>query len=309
MFLAAPPGSRGDVGCSPLLALAAVLLASGAARAATSTRLVDPDSYTCPSSGFVDFEDFADGTDLSAESFPGIEFSTTNGFTWRVGDFAAGGYNGKYPSGIYTSKGTHWAWLGASQGSGRIDLTQGAASSFSLLVSANSGIYLEAYDDGGALLESAGPSAATTNSSQMAELRVTRATADIGYVIVHDSGNYFVVDGVCSDARGVGDKDTDGDGISDRWERDGADVDGDGRVDLDLPGMGADPLRRARQHHEPRHGREVGLAQRRERDPQRPAGPGLEELGADRHVPRCERRPRAARRLPLRGLRRRDPLW
>lgn len=37
-------------------------------------------------------------------------------------------------------------------------------------------------------------------------------------------------------------RDSDGDGISDTWELDGADVDGDGTVDLDLPAMGADPL-------------------------------------------------------------------
>jgi hypothetical protein len=37
------------------------------------------------------------------------------------------------------------------------------------------------------------------------------------------------------------DADADGDALPDAWETDGADVDGDGTVDLDLPGMGADP--------------------------------------------------------------------
>jgi uncharacterized repeat protein (TIGR01451 family) len=36
--------------------------------------------------------------------------------------------------------------------------------------------------------------------------------------------------------------DDDGDSILDNWERYGADLDGDGRVDLDLPKMGANPL-------------------------------------------------------------------
>ncbi len=35
--------------------------------------------------------------------------------------------------------------------------------------------------------------------------------------------------------------DTDGDGLLDSWEINGIDVNGDGKVDLDLPGMGADP--------------------------------------------------------------------
>lgn len=37
------------------------------------------------------------------------------------------------------------------------------------------------------------------------------------------------------------DSDSDGDGLWDDWERFGADTDGDGTVDLDLPGLGADP--------------------------------------------------------------------
>lgn len=38
--------------------------------------------------------------------------------------------------------------------------------------------------------------------------------------------------------------DTDGDGLLDCWETDGLDVDGDNVVDVDLPGMGAHPLRK-----------------------------------------------------------------
>jgi hypothetical protein len=227
-----------------LLVIAVSVLAPSSARAAGTVRLVVPDEYRCAQSGVIDFEGFRDGSDLSAASFPGVEFTTTNGFTWRVGDFATGNYNGKYPNGGYTSGGTRWAWLGESQGAGRIDLTIGNAQDFSVLVSANTGVYLEAYDDAGRLLERAGPSPATYNTDKMAELRIVRQAADIGYVLVHDTGNFFLVDGICSDARGVGDRDGDGDGIADDWERNGADTNGDGTVDLDLPAMGADPNRK-----------------------------------------------------------------
>jgi hypothetical protein len=40
---------------------------------------------------------------------------------------------------------------------------------------------------------------------------------------------------------GLPDADTDGDALPDTWETDGVDVDGNGSIDLDLPGMGADP--------------------------------------------------------------------
>lgn len=35
--------------------------------------------------------------------------------------------------------------------------------------------------------------------------------------------------------------DTDGDGLPDVWEKEGLDYDGDGKIDVDLPAMGADP--------------------------------------------------------------------
>jgi hypothetical protein len=35
--------------------------------------------------------------------------------------------------------------------------------------------------------------------------------------------------------------DSDGDGLTDNWEKNGADVDGDGVIDIDLPGLGANP--------------------------------------------------------------------
>ena len=38
--------------------------------------------------------------------------------------------------------------------------------------------------------------------------------------------------------------DGDGDALPDEWESDGVDVDGNGSIDLDLPGMGADPRRK-----------------------------------------------------------------
>jgi hypothetical protein len=37
-------------------------------------------------------------------------------------------------------------------------------------------------------------------------------------------------------------RDTDGDGLLDSWERNGYDADGDGKIDVDLPAMGADPM-------------------------------------------------------------------
>ena len=171
--------------------------------ATTANDIPDPDAYSCLQPGYVDFEDFPDQTNLSSGTIAGMQFTTTNGYSWLVGDFDSGSYNGKYPYGSYMSQGTHWAWLGVIQGAGRIDFPKGPASYFSLLVSNTSGVYVDAYDANGQRLVTAGPSPYNTETGHMTELKITRATADMAYVMVHDQGNYFEIDSVCTNAPGT----------------------------------------------------------------------------------------------------------
>ncbi len=169
---------------------------------ATVTDIPNPDAYSCSQPGYIDFEGLPEGTNLSSGTISGVQFSTTDGFTWLVGDFATGFYNGKYPNGGYTSQGTHWAWLGVTQPRGRIDFPRGPASYFSLLVSDNlSQVSLDAYDANSNLpIATAGPAPINYNTGHMAELRIQRSVADIHHVIVHDEGNYFLIDAVCTNA-------------------------------------------------------------------------------------------------------------
>ncbi len=169
----------------------------------TDTPGIDPDTYSCSQPGYIDFENLPDGTDLSANSIDGVQFTTTNGYTWLVGDFATGNYNGKYPAGDYTSQGTHWAWLGPDEGAGRIDFVGGPVSYFSLLTSANTTVELDAYDSSNDEIAVAGPIVPNSDTGTMDQLAVTSTSANIAYVIVHDDGNYFVVDSMCTDALDV----------------------------------------------------------------------------------------------------------
>lgn len=167
----------------------------------TVTDISNPDAYVCSQPGYINFESFPDGTNLSSGMISGVQFTTTDGFTWLVGDWATGRYNGKYPNGGYTSQGTRWAWLGVTQPRGRIDFPRGPASYFSLLTSNNlSPVFLEAYDANNNLLARAGPAPTNYNTGHMTELRITRAVADIHHVIVHDEGNFFLIDAVCTNA-------------------------------------------------------------------------------------------------------------
>lgn len=167
------------------------------------TPRLDPESgaATCPA-GFG-IEDFEDGTDgyyggggAVVSKIPGVEFKTTDGQNWLTGDWAYR-YNGKYPSGAYTSGGQKWAWLGTSQGSGIIDFTDGEASYVSVYTSTYSGLVLEAYADDGTFLESSNWADRNLRTGTMTQLSITRPTADIGYVIVHDTGNFWLIDWLC----------------------------------------------------------------------------------------------------------------
>jgi hypothetical protein len=170
---------------------------------------LDPESgpATCPAGyGLEDFESGTDGYHWGgppiASTIPGVSFVTTAGQDWWTGDWAAG-YNGKYPNGAYTSGGQKWAWLGVSQGSGIIDFTMGEASYVSVYTSTYSGVVIDAYKDDGTFLASSGWAANNISTGKMTRLSISRTTADIGYIIVHDTGNYWLIDWLCTDAPGV----------------------------------------------------------------------------------------------------------
>ncbi len=170
---------------------------------ATDTSGIDPDSYSCNQPDYIDFENYPDGYNLSAATIQGIQFTTTNGYTWLVGDFATGMYNGKYPSGGYTSQGTHWAWLGPDESAGRIDFLDGPASNFSILVSGNTPVEVDAYSASNEELAVAGPITSNYDTGTMDELSISSDTANIAYVIVHDDGNYWLLDSMCTNAPGI----------------------------------------------------------------------------------------------------------
>ena len=141
--------------------------------------------------GFMDFENGVDQLPIRS-TIPGMAFTTTMGYDWIYGDIRTGGYNvNPYGSRAYECHGNVFAWLGPNQGSGRIDFTGATAGSISMLTSTAYGTYLDAYDSSGNLL---GRSFAGGNiyTGTMSETKVI--ASNIAYVIVHDSGNYWLID-------------------------------------------------------------------------------------------------------------------
>lgn len=166
----------------------------GLAGAATTSRV--------RADGYIDFENGQEGQVIRS-SIPGLQFTTTQGYDWVYGDWRSGNYNGPYPDGDYISNGNFFAWLGPNQGAGRIDFVDGCASYIQAYVSSAYGLKADAYYSDGRLAGSASVPA-NLDTGRMARLRVDAPPgACFNYVIFHDTGNYWLIDDLSTDAAGV----------------------------------------------------------------------------------------------------------
>ena len=151
--------------------------------------------------GFIDFEDGVDGEPIQS-SIPGLQFTTTEGYDWIYGDWRTGRYNGPYPDGAYYSNGNFFAWLGPNQGAGRIDLTQSCATYLQVWVSSAYGLTANAYRSNGTLAATASVEG-NLATGRLVPLRVEVPPHDcFSYVILHDTGNQWMIDDLTTDAPG-----------------------------------------------------------------------------------------------------------
>jgi len=150
--------------------------------------------------------DLEEGTEASVikSTVQGLRFTTTQGYDWLYCDIRTGGYNARSLTdpnvnfGVYVVNGYFAAWLGIYAGQGRIDFVLGPASYFSVLTSTYSGLCLEAYDSNGNMIATSGW--AQGNLYTYTFTRLTVAAEGIAYVIVHDTGNYWEIDDIVTDA-------------------------------------------------------------------------------------------------------------
>lgn len=164
-----------------------------------------------PTDGHIDFENGADFAPIVSQ-IPGIEFTSAGNYPWAYCDVRSGYWN--YPT--YWTIGNFWAEVytqGQFSNYGRIDFTEGDASYFSVLVATYSGVQVDAYDKNDVLIATSGVAPNNLYTNTMTRLTVETTSPQIAYVIIHDTGNYWVVDEICTDAPGI--IDSDGDGITD----------------------------------------------------------------------------------------------
>lgn len=188
--------------CGALILFALGLVANVSALVITGVHVNN--WYKNPSDGFMDFEDGVDGA-LIASTIPGVVFSSTAGYDWIYADIRTGAYNvNPYQAGAYECNGYFFAWLGPAADSGRITFTSGVATYLSCLVSTASGMTLDAYDASDNLIATSGWASSNINTGDMTLLVVEAPVGEtISYVIAHDTGNYWLMDDIRTDAPGV----------------------------------------------------------------------------------------------------------
>jgi len=165
------------------------------------------------------FEEFvgADQTPV-ATFYSGITFqSGGSGSDWLGRDANANLYNvSSWPSGTQFLGGNYWILgegfattaLDQTGNDGKIIFDNGDATFVELAYSASTQFTLEAYDAANNLLDSDSGAAnlryADGNAGGPGTLHVDwNGTDHIAYVIVHDTGNFWLVDDITTDASGI----------------------------------------------------------------------------------------------------------
>lgn len=150
-----------------------------------------------PTDGYITFENGVDGAVVSS-SIPGVVFSNTGGLDWQYIDFRNPIYNQNY-----ARDGNFAAWLGVTGTDGKITFTGDPATYVSALVAVGdqSDVSMQAYDVNGNQVDDSGLAGSNYGTGTMTRLTVEAPA--ISYVIIHDTGNFWEVDDICTDATGI----------------------------------------------------------------------------------------------------------
>ncbi len=155
---------------------------------------------------FIDFEDGVDGAPVT--DIPGISFLDYNGYDALYADCTTGSYNCSDMNGSYSYGGYYiydnvalWAGPNADAQGVIVDFTSNDGTWFSTGYSSLSGFYVVAYLTDGSIVTTSGGS----NYGVGMDFLSVAASAGtyIDYVVLHDSGNQWVVDNMSGDASGV----------------------------------------------------------------------------------------------------------
>ena len=156
---------------------------------------------------FLNFENGVEGNQVV--DIAGVSFQDFNGFPSLYGDSRTGNYNTTsddlgYGTGNFHHNGNFFVWAGpqaTAQGM-IVDFTENDGTWFTTGYSASSTFYVDVYHTDGTFVTFSGGA----NLNQ--PMGFIAATADAGkfidYVVLHDTGNQWLVDDMSGDASRVG---------------------------------------------------------------------------------------------------------
>ncbi len=163
---------------------------------------------------YLDFE-WGLGHDYEpvASGVPGLQFTTTGDYDWVYADITTGLYNATsdngdvYGTGNYFMSGNVCTWLGPNANVGRIDFLNQDGSWFTTGYCSLSDFFLEAYDkfDNQIDVSVGAPNTQDMGGTGLNYLTVSSADNNIAYVLLHDTGNYWIADNMSGDASDVED--------------------------------------------------------------------------------------------------------
>lgn len=155
---------------------------------------INPNAVGCSSPLSLDFEQFANADYTKLDplgSINGFLFTSISPAIWRSMRY--------FNTNAYVAQATGGAWLDFNGLSGKISFAQGPVSSFSLLASLGATGTLRAYDAGGNLLATAGPSGSNIFTGTMKEFRIVASAPVIDHVIwTVASVNSAIIDMLCA---------------------------------------------------------------------------------------------------------------
>ena len=157
---------------------------------------------------FIDFEDGTDGATVN--DITGVSFQDFNSFDALYADCRTGSYNCTSDdlgyssgSGSWHHNGDFFLWAGpeADAQGVTVDFTNNDGTWFSTGYSSSSIFYVEAFLTDGTSISVSG----IANTSGSMDFLTVNATAGtfIDYLVLHDTGNQWIVDDMSGDATGV----------------------------------------------------------------------------------------------------------
>ncbi len=154
----------------------------------------------------IDFENGQEGQ--RASNFSGITFENFNGFAPVYLDCRAG-YNctssNGYGNGSYYVAGDFAIWAGpeATAEGVKVDFANNDGTWFKTGYSSSSVFFLDAYLTDGTLVRQSGAGNLNTDSLGYLTVDLSLTGQKIDYVVIHDSGNYWLADNISGDSSGV----------------------------------------------------------------------------------------------------------